>query len=325
MSTKENLLALLEVGKGSYYSGEEITQRLGVSRAAVWKAIKSLRNDGYQIDAITNKGYCLSMQTDILSPQGIQKYLSESCQTMDIAVLSTVSSTNVMVREKANIGAAEGYTLISNEQTAGRGRYGRQFFSPYGTGIYMSLLLRPQHYEARQALSITTMAAVAMCEAIEAVSDETAQIKWVNDIYVRDKKVCGILTEASFGLESGTLDYLVLGVGLNVYQPEAGFPAEIESIAGAIFEKAQDDIKNKLTAAFINRFMAYYHAQSPASYTEQYRSRSLVIGKPITVTTAGQTRSAVACGIDDDCRLLVRYDTGEEEALSYGEIKVHIK
>ncbi len=322
MTTKEKILELFEANKGIYFSGEEIAGKLCVSRAAVWKAVKSLRNEGYMIDAVTNKGYCLSVNTDILSPQGIWKYLDSGYRHLDMTVLSTVDSTNVMVREKANNGLAEGYTVISNEQTAGRGRYGRKFFSPNGTGVYMSVLLRPDNYSASQAVRITTMAAVAMCEAIEEVSDEKAQIKWVNDIFVKGKKVCGILTEASFGLESGLLEYAVLGIGLNVYQPPEGFPKELEQIAGAIFAHTQDDMKNRLVASFLNHFMGYYTAQNQTDYTEKYRNRSLAVGKQIQVISGNQVRNAFVYGVDDECRLLIKYEDGETASLAYGEIDI---
>lgn len=322
MTIKEKLLELFESNKGRYFSGEEIAQKLCVSRAAVWKAVNSLRNAGYEIDAVTNKGYCLSAKTDILSSQGIQKYLNSQCRNMELTVLPTVCSTNAMMREKAESGAPQGCAVISNEQTQGRGRYGRNFFSPQGTGIYMSLLLRPSNYSASQAVRITTMAAVAMCEAIEEVSDEQAQIKWVNDIFVKGKKVCGILTEASFGLESGTLEYAVLGVGINVYYPKEGFPEELRQTAGAVFECTQDDVKNKLTAAFLNGFMEFYQAQDQSGYVRKYRERSLAVGKHISVIFADQARNAVVYGVDEECRLLVRYDDGQTERLSYGEIKI---
>lgn len=323
MTTKERLLELFESNKGMYFSGEEIAGKLNISRAAVWKAVKNLRSEGYVIDAVTNKGYCLSVETDILSPQGIRKYLDSQYMDMDINVLPTAVSTNTLVREKADSGMAEGYTVISNEQSDGRGRYGRKFFSPGGTGLYMSILLRPHNYSAGQAVRITTMAAVAMCEAIEAVSDKKAQIKWVNDIFVNGKKVCGILTEGSFGLESGVLDYAVLGLGLNVYNPQGGFPEELEQIAGAVFDSTQNDMKNRLAADFLNRFMGYYTAGNQNDYIEKYRSRSLAVGKHITVILANQTRKAYVNGVDDECRLLVEYEDGEKESLSYGEI--HIK
>lgn len=324
MTTKEKLLELFESHKGCYFSGEEIAQKLCVSRAAVWKAVKSLRNDGYEIDAVTNKGYCLSTRTDILSSQGVRKYLSPDYRDMEFVILPTAESTNTLVREKANEGAWEGYTVISNEQTRGRGRYGRHFFSPTETGIYLSILLKPSTYSASQALGLTTIAAVAMCEAIEEVSTETAQIKWVNDIYVKGKKVCGILTEASFGLENGMLEYAVLGVGVNVYPPQGGFPEELLQTAGAIFDAPTEDAKNHLAAAFINHFMDYYKSEHPADYIEKYRSRNLAIGKPVVFRGGDQVKNAVVCGIDDECRLIVKYENGETAHLSYGEIEVKL-
>ena len=194
MTTREQLLELLENSRGTYFSGEEIARILRVSRAAVWKAVKALRQEGYAIDAVTNKGYCLSPETDILSAQGVGKYLKGEYRELEVQVLPTVPSTNALVRERANQGCPEGLTVIANTQTAGRGRMGRSFFSPPETGLYLSLLLRPTRYEPRQAVRLTAVAAVAMCEAIEAVSGREAGIKWVNDVYVQGKKVCGILT-----------------------------------------------------------------------------------------------------------------------------------
>lgn len=323
MTTKDKLLGLFEENKGIYFSGEEIAGKLCVSRAAVWKAVKSLRDEGYVIDAVTNKGYCLSTNTDILSPQGIQKYLKQEYKNMDINVIPVIGSTNDLVREKANEGYDEGYVVISNEQTKGRGRYGRKFFSPSGTGLYMSLLLRPKNYSASEAVKVTMIAAVAMCEAIEEVSDEKAEIKWVNDIFIKDKKVCGILTEASYGLENGVLDYAVVGVGINVYRPEGGFPEEIEQTAGAIFNNTQDDLKNHLSASFINNFMRYYLLQND-EFVEEYRNRSFVVGKKVMVIMGDNKREALVQGVDDECRLIVEYDDGKTESLSYGEISIKV-
>lgn len=323
MNTKYKLLQLFESNKGQYFSGEEIAKKLNVSRAAVWKAVKSLRGEGYDIDAVTNRGYCLSETTDILSPQGICKYLSKDNSQMDITVLSTVNSTNLYVKEKAMAGFGEGYMVFANEQTNGKGRYGRDFFSPGGTGIYMSLLLRPQNYTSKQAVRITTMAALAMCETIEKLSDKNPLIKWVNDIYLDDRKICGILTEGSFDLESNTLEYAVLGVGLNVYKPEEGFPDELSDIMGALFDRTENDIKNRLSADFINRFMKYYR-DDKNDYIEGYKRRSLILGKKVTVMGKEGNKEALAVDIDNECRLIVRYEDGVEETLSSGEIGIKI-
>lgn len=324
MTIKEEILELFESNKGIYFSGEEIAQQLAVSRAAVWKAVKVLQNEGYAIDAVSNKGYCLSRQTDILSPQGIQKYLNSICMDMKIEVVPVVDSTISAVRERAISGTPEGYVVIANEQTAGRGRRGRSFASPVGTGIYMSLLLRPTHYTAEQVTRITTIAAVAVCEAIEAVSNEKAEIKWVNDIFVKGKKVCGILTEAALGMESGMLEYAVLGVGINVYQPQEGFGEALEQIAGAVFDQPQEDAKNHITAAFLNSFMKYYAMLEHTDYAAEYRRRSFAIGRSVKVIGGEQSRTAFVLGIDDDCRLQVKYEDGTEEILSSGEISIRL-
>lgn len=324
MTTKEKLLALLEDSKGTFFSGEEIARTLQVSRAAVWKAVNALREDGYTIDAATNKGYRLSPDSDILSPQGIRRFLKPEYRDLDLTVLPTAPSTNALVREKANQGRPEGCVIVACEQTDGRGRYGRQFFSPADTGVYLSLLLRPTAYSPQQATCLTAAAAAAMCQAIEAVTGQQPGIKWVNDIFLHGKKVCGILTEAAVGLETGALDYMVLGAGVNLYPPVKGFPEEIQPIAGSVLERSCPEAKNRLVGEFLNRFWDFYTHPECRTYLEDYRSRSLAIGQNVTVLSAGRAVSAYAYGIDDDFRLLVRYENGDTEALSYGEIRIQL-
>ena len=324
MTTKEKLLALLEDSKGTFFSGEEIARTLQVSRAAVWKAVNALREDGYTVDAATNKGYRLSPDLDILSPQGIRRFLKPEYRDLDLTVLPTAPSTNALVREKANQGCPEGCVIVACEQTAGRGRYGRQFFSPVDSGVYLSLLLRPTAYSPQQATCLTAAAAAAMCQAIEAVTGQQPGIKWVNDIFLHGKKVCGILTEAAVGLETGTLNYMVLGAGVNLYPPAEGFPEEIQSIAGSVLERSCPEAKNRLVGEFLNRFWDFYSHPECRAYLEDYRARSLAIGRNVTVLSAGKAVSAYAYGIDDDFRLLVRYENGDTEALSYGEIRIQL-
>lgn len=322
MATKEKLLALFEQNKGIYISGEELAEKLAISRTAVWKAVKSLRSDGYKIDAVPNKGYSLSVETDILSVQGIEKYLKSICKGLTLIVLPETESTNAAVIEKAAEGAKEGLVIIANSQTKGKGRIGRKFFSPTNTGIYLSILLKPVRYSAQQAVKFTTMAAVAGCEAIELLSKEKTEIKWVNDIYMNEKKVGGILTEASVSLENGFLDYIVTGIGFNVYTPENGFPDELSHIAGAIFSEPQRDGKNRLAAEFLNNFMEYYFMVNKKSHVEKYRSRSMVIGKEIEIISKEGIKKAYAEDIDPECRLLVKYEDGTREKLYSGEISI---
>ena len=319
MTTKEKLLTLLEARQGSFVSGEEIAGTLKLSRAAVCKAVKALRQEGYSIDAVTNRGYSLSAEGDILSAQGVKKYLNRDLR---ITVSPEVDSTNAALRRQAEQDAPEGTVVIANAQTRGRGRCGRTFYSPGDTGVYLSLLLRPVYADPRQTVTLTAAAAVAMCQAMEALGVENPQIKWVNDIFLNGKKVCGILTEAAFSLETGAPEYLVLGAGINAYLPREGFPPELEGIAGALWKKTVPDGKNKLAAAFLNRFLTLYAAGNPAAFLEDYRRRSLVVGKEITVVAGEKERKAFATGIDDNCRLLVEYESGETAALSYGEVRI---
>lgn len=189
----------------------------------------------------------------------------------------------------------------------------------------MSLVLRPSHCSLKQATKLTTMAAVAVCEAIEMLSNEKAQIKWVNDVYVKGKKVCGILTEASLGLEDNFLDYAIIGIGVNVSLPIDGFPKEIQNIAGAVFENAQNDGKNCIAAEILNRFMSYYTVLPKVNYIEEYRSRNFVIGKEILVNLSDKQKKAVALDIDDEFHLIVKYDNNKTETLSSGEISIRVQ
>lgn len=322
MGTKEKLLALFEADKGKFFSGEELAARLAVSRTAVWKAVNSLRKEGYEIQAVRNKGYSLSVSTDILSIQGVEKYLNPEHSYIELEILPDIGSTNDYLREKAAQGKGEGYAVVAGAQTRGKGRTGRSFYSPADTGIYLSLLLRPKDCRPAQAVKFTTMAAVAACEAIENVSHRSPQIKWVNDIYIDGKKVSGILTEASVSLENGSLEYVLLGIGINVYPPEKGFPQELRETAGSVFQERKSDGKNQLTAGFLNRLMEIYTKEETGEYAEEYRKRSMVLGKRIQILTPEGEKGARALEIDKDCRLLVEYEDGNRELLRAGEIRI---
>lgn len=324
MSTKDKILELFEAKKGTYFSGEDLAHRFSVSRSAVWKAVKALQNDGYKIDAVTNKGYCLSVDTDILSPQGIKKYLDDSYKNIEIDVLQTIDSTNTYIKQRVNSKLCDGYTVIAAEQTGGLGRKGRTFYSPKDSGIYLSIYLKPKNYSAQKAVRITTMAGVAMCETIKELSPKEPKIKWVNDIFIDGKKVSGILTQASFDLESSSVEYAILGLGINVYAPTDGFPDEIKDIAGYIFDKPQEDMKNKLAASFINHFMEIYKRDNDNSYIQKYKDYSFVIGKKVTIISSTSQREAKVLSINDECQLVVEFDNGLTETISSGEISLKV-
>lgn len=321
MKIKDKVLELLEKNIGDFLSGEQIAEKLDCTRGAVWKAVKTLQEQGYSINAVTNKGYRLDKNTDILTEKGIRKYLSNDTENWGLRVYKTLESTFINAREFANAGEPEGLTVICGEQTKGRGRLGRSFFSPSDTGLYMSILLRPE-MAAIDAVKITTAAAVSVADAVEKISGLDTEIKWVNDVYLNGKKICGILTEASFNLENGGLDYAIVGIGVNAYEPDGGFPEEIRDKAGAVFPKKSNDIRNRLCAEILNSFKKYYNQLEENSFYEGYRSRLMWIGKQINIITPKTTVPALLLDVDKDCRIIVRYKDGREEAVSTGEISI---
>ncbi len=232
-----------------------------------------------------------------------------------------VSSTNSVLRKMASEGAGEGTAVTALSQTEGRGRQGKSFFSPENTGIYLSILLRPE-LAAEKLGRITTAAAVAVCRAIERVSDKKAKIKWVNDVLVDGKKVGGILTEASFGSGSEKAEYVIVGIGLNVFFPEKGFPEEIKAKAGSIFETKIENVRARLTSELLNSFEELYKGIDSGEYINEYRSRSCLMGKEVIVCRAGEKTPAEVLCIDDECRLKVKFLNGEEELLNSGEVSL---
>ena len=244
---------------------------------------------------------------------------------LNINMLAEVSSTNALLKEQAMHGAAEGEVIIAESQTAGRGRRGRSFFSPDGSGLYLSLLLRPK-LSAEEVAMLTTAAASAAALAIEEVSHKTADIKWVNDIWLAGRKVCGILCEAGY-TPDGNIDHVIVGMGVNVVAPPEGFPAELADIAGAVFsaEAAPADAKFAIAKAFLRHFTRFYANIGAREYFTEYKKRSFLLGQDINVLRGGDAVPAVAVDINDECHLLVRYPDGSEEYLSSGEVSVRLR
>lgn len=320
MLIKDRVLEALEANRGEYFSGEALAGNLQVSRSAVWKAISQLRESGYPIDAVSNRGYCLRAESAILSPQSIAQYLTVPGLTVEVQPV--VTSTNTLLRQQAEAGAPEGTVLAATEQTAGRGRRDHSFFSPPDSGLYISFLLRP-NMEAREALLLTTCAAASVALAIEECAGVDAQIKWVNDVFCRGKKVCGILTEAALDLETGGLQYAIVGIGVNLFPPEGGFPPELNE-AGAVFDSKPQGLESRsqLAGSILNHFFSFYPNLAEKPFFGDYRKRSLVLGQPITILERGQTRPAVALDLEEDFSLRVREEDGTVRCLSSGEVSV---
>ena len=323
MSTKQQLISLLEQSRGEFLSGNTSAESLGVTRAAIWKAINQLKEEGYLIEAVTNKGYRLSSDNDSISESAVREFLGEDQDRFTIEVCRSLSSTNTVLKEKAQ-NLPDWYVLIAGNQDSGRGRAGRNFYSPAGTGIYLSVLLRPE-IPVSDAGNLTTAAAVAACRAIEECTDADPKIKWVNDVFVNGKKVCGILTEASVNFETQTADWIVTGIGFNVYMPEEGFPKEIEDVAGVITQKKQKNLRSKLAALFIRYFYDLCQDLSGKQLYREYKDRCFLIGEPIYVLRGEEKILATAVDIRRNFGLLVRYEDGKEEVLSAGEVSIRPK
>lgn len=255
----------------------------------------------------------------MLTKSSIQQYLESDW--LSIQVFDTITSTNTVLKVIGRNGAPHGTVIVAAHQTAGRGRMGRSFYSPDKTGVYFSVLLRPT-LSPEDAQVITTTAAVACAEVLEEISGKEALIKWVNDIYIEGKKVCGILTEAAFTPDGSRLDFAVLGIGVNITVPKDGFPQDIKNKAGALCAEAHEDVRGKLVANILNRFFALYNALPSRDFVRSYQQRSMLTGKDVNVLRNDTEIPAKVLSIDDSLRLIVQYTDGTTEAISSGDVSI---
>lgn len=324
MSVKNEVLKLLERNRDKDLSGQDMAEQLGVTRAAVWKAVRSLKEEGYHVDAANNRGYRLMADSDVLSAEGIRLHLAEHYSDREIVICKCVDSTNMEVKRRALEGAAEGLVVLAEEQTAGRGRRGRSFFSPSGSGIYMSVLFRPTPEKSHDVVLITTAASVAVCRAIRRVLGVEPEIKWVNDVYLGDRKICGILTEAVSDFESGRIDTVVVGIGINYHVPEVGFPEELKATAGTVCPENGGIPRNTLAASVIQELYELYEGLSDKTYMEDYRRWSNVLGKEVRFTSGTEWEYGMAVDIDDNGGLIVEQKDGKRQILRTGEITLRL-
>ncbi len=323
MTVKERVLVCLEKNRDRFLSGEEMAGELEVTRAAVWKAVKKLQEEGFSIRAVTGRGYQLTEENDRLTAAGIGAAL-QYADVERIHVYDEVDSTNTRLSRMALDGAPHGTVILAEQQTAGRGRMGRTFVSPPGSGIYLSILIRPET-DLAGAVPVTSAAAVAVCEAVRELTGRDAGIKWVNDIYIGEKKICGILTEAAASMEAGGLYSVVIGIGVNFRADPEAFPEEVKERVGWIYGKDDAAVtRNELAAAIIDRALYYAEHLPEKLFIEPYRKYSVIIGREIVCTRGNERFEATAVGIDEDGGLIV--DTAEgRRILSSGEISVRWK
>ena len=373
MSVKDSVLETLHKNKGKYVSGESISGDFGVSRAAVWKAINSLRQEGYEIDAVTNRGYMLSEDNCLITAESIREHLPARYKGNRILTYDVVDSTNLIARRIASgevettgetsalkidgvsaknvsgvggrvdfgrtpsdrLDNIDGAIVVARQQTAGRGRLGRSFFSPT-EGIYLSVIISPRFDITKHTL-VTVATAVAVAEAVDSVcgQDEETKIKWVNDIYLHEKKICGILTEGVTDFESGRIEHLVVGIGLNTTTD--GFPEDLKKTAGAV---EGDWDRSKLVAEIVTGVFDHIRDiqlqlskgwMDDRFFMNTYRRKNMLTGKEVQVYR-GTYRSdpteeidgipAVVEGIDGEGGLIVTWSDGSVETLTTGEVSI---
>ncbi len=316
MTLRDKVIYILESRKGEYISGQDIAEECEVSRSAVAKCVSALKAEGYPISSVNNLGHSLDKSCDILSESGILAALNGG--DTEIKVFKCIDSTNSEAKRALSNGLQGNAIFAAEEQTAGRGRRGKSFYSPKQSGVYFSCLLHPNVGLADSA-ALTSAAAVAVCIAIEKATKKHPQIKWVNDIFIERKKVCGILTEAVSDFESGTVQAVIIGIGINL--TTENFPDELMGIAasvGACIDRC------RLIADIYSHLKSLCEKLPDRSFMEEYRKRSLVLGNEISFLRNGTEYRARALAIHDDGGLEVLTENGETLILNSGEISIKL-
>lgn len=325
--TKDHVLAILRNAE-TYVSGEIISNQLGITRSAVNLAVKTLRQEGYQISSSTNKGYLLETNKDLdLLTVGELLAILPKSRMETVICLDSTDSTNNELRKMAFECAASGTVVIANAQSDGRGRRGRTFVSPKNTGIYFSILFRP-NCNPPECTTITAWTAVAVARAIYHVTNIHPSIKWVNDLFLNNKKICGILSEMSVENESDHVQHIIIGIGINVNQPASAFPEELQDIATSIYaETGQKISRAKLAAALIKEMDKMFTDWPAASkaYLKDYRKYNLTTKESMAIVSGNKQIPITVLGINEDFSLKVQYKDGRVENLSSGEVSVKFK
>ncbi len=320
MSTKDQLLLYLKEGKGDWVSGEALSNKIAVSRSAVWKHICKLREEGYVIESSPKKGYLLRKAPDLLLPNEIREGLETRVfGKRDIIYFTETDSTNTRAKDLAVRGAPEGTLVISERQTKGRGRKGRSWFSPSQGGIYISLILKPS-ISPSEAPKITLLTAVVVAEALRSLTGLSAIIKWPNDILIDGKKVAGILTEMS--TEMDTIDHIVVGLGLNVNTPD--FPDDIREKATSLFiETGKHFPRVRFIQEYLKWYEEYYEIFKRTGFEpiiKRWKELTNIIGKRITVEMISKKYSGEVQDIDKDGVLILKDNTGKSHRIIFGDV-----
>ncbi|HML32813.1 MULTISPECIES: biotin--[acetyl-CoA-carboxylase] ligase [Sporomusa] len=316
------ILELLKKNSDQYISGENISQLLKVSRTAVWKHIRALKQAGYEIEAHPRLGYVFRQMTERLLPGEIKAHLTSSVLGREIHYFSEIDSTNNAAKKLAADGCPEGTIVVAEEQLTGRGRLARGWYSPFGKGIWLSVVLRPP-FAPMEAAKCTLMAAVGINRAINAVTGAGCGIKWPNDILCKGRKVVGILTEMS--AEMDAINYVVIGIGVNVNMEEQDFPEEIAATATSLAMAAGCRIpRMKLLTAILAELENVYSTVKTSGFAPilaEWKSQSITLGQQVAVNGIDRNFTGLAVDIDADGALLIKTPQGIERVLA-GDVSI---
>lgn len=318
---KTEILRYLKEADG-YISGQELCERFQVSRTAVWKVVRQLEAEGYEIEAVRNRGYRLKTAGDILSQAEILSSIRGSWAGREILYLDEVDSTNTAAKKAAENGAVHGTLVVSERQTGGKGRRGRAWDSPRGTGIFMTLILRPNMAPVHASM-LTLVAALAVADGIRECTGAESLIKWPNDIVMSGKKVCGILTEMS--ADPDCINYVAVGIGINVNMEE--FPEEIRGVAASIFTETGKKTKRSLLisavmAAFERYYEVFMKTTDMSGLLKDYNGKLANCGRTVRVLDPAGEYSGTAIGIDREGELLVEMEDTTVRRVLSGEVSV---
>ncbi|MPM70445.1 Bifunctional ligase/repressor BirA [bioreactor metagenome] len=322
---KDDVLKLLLANRGKIMSGGAMARELNVSRTAVWKMINQLKEEGIAIGSAANEGYFINANEDILCKGSVEMQLFDGSVLSGLDVLERVDSTNSYLKQKASQNFPDRYVVIAAEQDGGRGRMKRNFYSPKGQGVYMSVLLRPNLHISKINF-LTILSALAVYDAIYECSGVAAGIKWPNDLVFEKKKLCGILTEAAIEGESGIVDYAIVGMGINLKQNQSDFPCEIQEVATSVRACGGREVsRDRFSAQLIEAFFRYYDSYMKGDklmILKVYKERLCMLHKKITVLEKNGSYTGEAIDIDDEARLLVKKENGDVAVLFAGEISI---
>lgn len=318
---KTEILKMLRES-GAYLSGQELCEQFQVSRTAVWKVITQLKEEGYEIEAVRNKGYRLRESPDVLSKEELESRIHTETLGRSVVYFPETDSTNIRAKQAAGQGAPQGTLFVADRQYAGKGRRGRSWDSPEGTEIFMSLLLRPK-FSPDKAPMLTILMALAAAQAVREKTTLEVQIKWPNDLVIGGKKICGILTE--MGAEIDYIDHVVIGVGINANRRQ--FPEELKEKATSLFlERGIPVRRAELVAEILSQFEKLYiqfeREQNLRFVQQSYNEQSVNCGRKVTVLEPGRNWDGTAVGINEAGELLVENESGELITVYAGEVSV---